>query len=38
MKNWLRQHAFALSEAVRHLRRRRSGFMLNMLVIAISLA
>lgn len=38
MKNWLRQHGFAIAEALRHLRRRRGGFMLNMLVIAIALA
>jgi cell division transport system permease protein len=38
MKNWLRQHRFALTEAFRHLRRRRGGFILNMLVIAIALA
>lgn len=37
MKNWLRQHAFALTEALRHLRGRRGGFLLNMLVIAIAL-
>jgi cell division transport system permease protein len=38
MKNWLRQHVFAFAEAMRHLRRKRSGFLLNMLVIAIALA
>lgn len=38
MRTWLRQHRFALTEAFRHLRRRRGGFLLNMLVIAIALA
>jgi cell division transport system permease protein len=38
MKVWLRQHAFALTDAIRHLRRGGSGFLLNMLVIAIALA
>ncbi|HEY8099725.1 MAG TPA: permease-like cell division protein FtsX [Burkholderiaceae bacterium] len=38
MKTWLRQHRFALAEAFRHLGKRRSGFILNMLVIAIALA
>lgn len=38
MKIWLRQHGFAFFEAMRHLRRKRSGFLLNMLVIAIALA
>jgi cell division transport system permease protein len=38
MKPWLRQHRFALAEAFRHLGKRRSGFLLNMLVIAIALA
>ncbi|MGZ3255007.1 MAG: ABC transporter permease, partial [Burkholderiaceae bacterium] len=38
MKSWLRQHRFALNEAFRHLDKRRGGFILNMLVIAIALA
>ncbi len=38
MRTWLRQHRFALMEAFRHLRKRRGGFTLNMLVIAIALA
>lgn len=38
MKTWLRQHRFALTEAFRHLGKRRGGFILNMLVIAIALA
>lgn len=38
MKTWLRQHAFALTDALRHARRPRGGFLLNVLVIAIALA
>lgn len=38
MKTWLRQHQFALTEAFRHLGKRRGGFILNMLVIAVALA
>jgi cell division transport system permease protein len=38
MMSWLRQHATALGEAVRHLFRPRSGFLLNVLVVAIALA
>lgn len=37
MNNWLRQHGYALSEAWRHIRRPRGGFLLNVLVIAIAL-
>ena len=37
MKAWLRQHAFALTGAVRHICRPRGGFLLNVLVIAIAL-
>ena len=35
---WLRQHVFALAQAVRHSCRARSGFLLNGLVVAIALA
>jgi cell division transport system permease protein len=35
---WMRQHWFALGHAVRHLARPRSGFLLNVLVVAIALA
>ncbi|HEX2530970.1 MAG TPA: permease-like cell division protein FtsX [Burkholderiaceae bacterium] len=38
MRIWLRQHAFALTDALRHLARPRSGFLLNALVVAIALA
>lgn len=38
MRTWLGQHACALSDALRHLARPRSGFFLNMLVVAIALA
>ncbi len=38
MKNWLRQHAFALDAAKTHLQRSPLGFLLNVLVIAIALA
>jgi cell division transport system permease protein len=35
---WMRQHWFALGHALRHLARPRSGFLLNVLVVAIALA
>jgi cell division transport system permease protein len=38
MMTWLQQHATALGEAFRHLLRPRSGFLLNVLVVAIALA
>lgn len=38
MMIWLRQHASALSNALRHLFKPRSGFLLNVLVVAIALA
>jgi cell division transport system permease protein len=38
MSAWLRQHGFALAHALRHLAARRSGFLLNTLVVAIALA
>lgn len=38
MKAWLRQHALALAQAVRHVCKPRSGFLLNMSVVAIALA
>ena len=38
MKTWLRQHLFALASALRHLFKPRSGFLLNVLVVAIALA
>jgi len=38
MITWLRQHAFALSRALRQSFKPRSGFMLNMIVVAIALA
>jgi cell division transport system permease protein len=38
MKIWLRQHAFALARAIRHSIEPRSGFLLNVLVVAIALA
>ncbi len=38
MKNWLRQHRFALSVAFNHLRRAPAGFAFNVLVVAIALA
>jgi cell division transport system permease protein len=38
MMSWLRQHTTALGEAFRHLLRPRSGFLLNVLVVAIALA
>ncbi len=37
MKNWLRQHAYALAGAWRHIRQPRGGFILNVIVIAIAL-
>ncbi|MDY7577708.1 permease-like cell division protein FtsX [Herbaspirillum sp. RTI4] len=36
--NWLRQHAFALSDAFGHLSRAPGNFFLNVLVVAIALA
>lgn len=38
MKIWLRQHAFALTQAMRHSFKPRSGFLLNVLVVAIAMA
>ena len=38
MTAWIRQHWFALGHALRHLARPRSGFLLNVLVVAIALA
>lgn len=38
MNAWMRQHGAALSDALRHLLRPRSGFLLNALVVAIALA
>jgi cell division transport system permease protein len=38
MMNWLRQHALALMDALRHLARTRGSFALNVLVVAIALA
>lgn len=38
MSAWLRQHGFAFAHALRHLAARRSGFLLNTLVVAIALA
>ncbi len=38
MKNWLRQHGFALTEAFRHLVKTPGSFGLNVLVIAIAFA
>jgi len=38
MRIWLRQHASALTNALRHLFKPRSGFLLNVLVVAIALA
>lgn len=38
MITWMRQHAFALSRALRHIFKPRSGFLLNMIVVAIALA
>lgn len=38
MRTWLRQHRAAFAHALSHLTRRRSGFLLNALVVAIALA
>ena len=38
MITWMRQHAFALSRALRQIFKPRSGFLLNMIVVAIALA
>ncbi|MFA9216516.1 MAG: permease-like cell division protein FtsX [Sphingomonadaceae bacterium] len=38
MNNWLRQHGFALSAALIHVRRSPGGFLFNILVVAIALA
>ena len=38
MSAWLRQHGFAITHALRHIAGRRSGFLLNTLVVAIALA
>jgi cell division transport system permease protein len=38
MKGWLRQHAFALAQAGRHALKPCSGFLINVLVVAIALA
>lgn len=38
MRIWLRQHASALTNAMRHSCKPRSGFLLNVLVVAIALA
>jgi cell division transport system permease protein len=38
MKTWLRQHAGALMDALRHLRRSPGSFRLNVLVVGIALA
>ncbi|HSY27220.1 MAG TPA: permease-like cell division protein FtsX [Burkholderiaceae bacterium] len=38
MITWIRQHAFALSRALRQMFKPRSGFLLNMIVVAIALA
>jgi cell division transport system permease protein len=38
MKPWLRQHAFAITDAVNHLVRSAGSFALNVLVVAIALA
>jgi cell division transport system permease protein len=37
MRIWLRQHGFALTSALRHLLKPRSGFLFNVLVVAIAL-
>lgn len=37
MKPWLRQHAFALGDALRYLLRSRGSFGLNMVVVAVAL-
>lgn len=38
MITWTRQHTFALSRALRHMFKPRSGFLLNVIVVAIALA
>ncbi|CAN5338489.1 permease-like cell division protein FtsX [soil metagenome] len=38
MRVWLREHRFAFSHALRHSFKARSGFLLNVLVVAIALA
>ena len=38
MTIWLRQHGFALLQALRHVFKARSGFLLNVLVVSIALA
>jgi len=38
MITWIRQHAFALSRALRQIFKPRSGFLLNTIVVAIALA
>ncbi len=38
MRIWLRQHGYALNAALRHLFKPRSGFWLNVLVVAVALA
>lgn len=38
MKNWLRQHRFALTVALTHLRASPAGFAFNVLVVALALA
>jgi cell division transport system permease protein len=38
MITWMRQHTFALGRALRHIFKPRSGFLLNMIVVAIALA
>ncbi len=38
MITWLRHHAFALSRALRHIFKPKSGFLLNVIVVAIALA
>jgi cell division transport system permease protein len=38
MITWIRQHAFALNRALRHIFQPRSGFLLNVIVVAIAFA
>ncbi|HEX8955214.1 MAG TPA: permease-like cell division protein FtsX [Burkholderiaceae bacterium] len=38
MITWIRHHAFALGRALRHIFKPRSGFLLNVIVVAIALA
>lgn len=38
MRNWLRQHWFAVSAALGHLRKSPGGFLFNVIVVAIALA